>query len=41
LSSEHAEGVEPVAPGFADQCLTTWLCVQKIREQEDEPGGNL
>ena len=29
LILEAAVGVEPTNCGFADRCLTTWLCRQK------------
>ena len=31
---EAAPGFEPGNSGFADRCLTTWLCRQKKMERE-------
>jgi hypothetical protein len=31
---EAASGFEPENSGFADRCLTTWLCRQKKMERE-------
>ena len=34
---EAATGFEPVNRGFADRCLTTWLCRPMERETGFEP----
>ena len=34
ISLEAASGFEPENSGFADRCLTTWLCRQKKMERE-------
>ena len=34
MGMEAASGFEPEYNGFADRCLTTWLCRQKRMERE-------